>query len=114
MSTVIYFLCFLLFIIGLYCVVVKKNLLKIGIGLTLMEYSVSLFIVLLGYRWGAHVPVIDPSMPGWTYVNPLPQAVVVTLVVLGLSSLIVYVSLCVRLFEKYGTLNITEIRKLRG
>ncbi len=114
MSVLIYFLSFLLFLIGLYCVVVKKNLLKIGIGLTLMEYAVSLFIVLLGYRWGAHVPVMDRSMRDWAYVNPLPQAVVVTLVVVSLSTLIVFVSLCVRVYEKHGTLDITQIRKLRG
>ena len=49
-----YALCFLLFIIGLYCAVVKKNMVKIVIGIMIMEYAVNLFLRMLGYRLGSH------------------------------------------------------------
>ncbi|MBA7568963.1 hypothetical protein ES708_10700 [subsurface metagenome] len=39
----IFFLSFILFLIGLYCVLIKKNLLKMVMGIVIMEYSVSLF-----------------------------------------------------------------------
>jgi len=45
----LYALCFLLFMIGLYCAVVKKNMVKIVIGIMIMEYAVNLFLIMLGY-----------------------------------------------------------------
>ena len=41
----LYALCFLLFVIGLYCAVVKKNMVKIVIGIAVMEYAVNLFLI---------------------------------------------------------------------
>jgi len=114
MSMVVYGLCFLLFLIGLYCIVVKRNLLKIVIGLALLEYSVNLFIVILGYKWEGHAPIIKEGAKAWIYVDPLPQALVLTAIVIGLATLTLMISLCMRLYEKYGTLDITEIRKLKG
>jgi len=114
MAMCAYFMCFLLLLIGLYCVVIKKNLIKIVIGLAIIEYSINLFIVLIGYRWGGHAPLLSDGMKDWVYVDPLPQALVLTAIVIGLATLMLIIALCVKLYEKYGTLDITEIRKLRG
>ena len=114
MSMCIYFMCFLLLLIGLYCVVIKKNLLKIVIGIAIIEYAINLFIVIIGYKWDGHAPLINAGAPDWIYVDPLPQALVLTAIVIGLATLMLIISLCVKLYEKYGTLDITEIRKLRG
>ena len=46
----VFALCFAIFVLGLYCVLTKKNTVKIVIGLIIMEYSVNLFLVLLGYK----------------------------------------------------------------
>jgi len=54
-----YALCFLLFMIGLYCAVVKKNMVKIVLGILIMEYAVNLFLVMLGYRAGGQAPVVE-------------------------------------------------------
>jgi len=121
-----YALCFLLFTIGLYCVVVKKNLVKIVIGLAVMEYAVNLFLIMLGWRTGGTAPIIDKTYiePGTTgkildsfintSVDPLPQALVLTSIVISLGSLALIISICIRIYEKYGTFDITEIRRLRG
>ena len=53
---------------------------------------------------------IDPSL----LADPLPQALVLTSIVIGLGVLALMVALCVRLYEHYGTFDVTEIRKLRG
>jgi multicomponent Na+:H+ antiporter subunit C len=110
--------------IGLYCVLVKKNLVKIIIGMAVMEYAVNLFFIMLGYRTGGQAPIISPQdLAGKnevtkafmnTTVDPLPQALVLTSIVIGLGSLALMISLCVRIYEKYGTFDITEIRRLRG
>lgn len=110
----VYFLCFLLLLIGLYCIVTKKNLLKIIIGLVIVEYAVNLFLVLLGYKTGGHAPIINPAAPDWIYVDPLPQALVLTAIVIGLAVLALVVAIALRIYERYGTFDITEIRRLRG
>ena len=119
----LYALCFLLFVIGLYCAVVKKNMVKIVLGIVIMEYAVNLFLIMLGYRIGGIAPIMGPEdvQGGQTAagfidasVDPLPQAIVLTSIVIGLGSLALMVSLCIRIYEKYGTFDITEIRRLQG
>ena len=120
-----YALCFLLFTIGLYCAVVKKNLVKIVIGLAVMEYAVNLFLIMLCYRTGGTAPILDKTYleAGTdkvvssfinTSVDPLPQALVLTAIVISLGSLALIISVCIRIYGKYGTFDITEIRRLRG
>jgi len=114
MSMVVYFLAFLLLLIGLYSIVIKKNLLKIVLGLVIIEYALNLFIVLIGYKNDGHAPVMEAGESAWIFVDPLPQALVLTAIVIGLATLVLIISICVRLYEKYGTMDITDIRKLRG
>jgi len=120
-----YALCFLLFMIGLYCAVVKKNMVKIVIGIVVMEYAVNLFLIMLGYRAGGIAPIIDKShlevgteqiTAGFinSSVDPLPQALVLTAIVISLGSLALMISICIRIYDKYGTFDITTIRRLRG
>jgi multicomponent Na+:H+ antiporter subunit C len=120
-----YALCFLLFMIGLYCAVVKKNMVKIVIGIMVMEYAVNLFLIMLGYRTGGEAPIIDKTnidpqtgqiIAGFVNnaVDPLPQALVLTAIVISLGSLALMISICIRTYEKYGTFDITEIRRLKG
>ncbi|MHC4741937.1 MAG: sodium:proton antiporter [Planctomycetota bacterium] len=120
-----YALCFLLFMIGLYCAVVKKNMVKIVIGILVMEYAVNLFLIMLGYRFGGVAPVIDRTMldsesgriaAGFlsNAVDPLPQALVLTSIVISLGSLALMISVCIRIYGKYGTFDITQIRRLKG
>ena len=121
----LYALCFLLFMIGLYCAVVKKNMVKIVVGIMVMEYAVNLFLIMLGYRTGGTAPILHPSEVDRqtasiaahflnTAVDPLPQALVLTSIVISLGSLALMISVCIRTYEKYRTFDITEIRRLRG
>jgi multicomponent Na+:H+ antiporter subunit C len=120
-----YALCFLLFMLGLYCAVVKKNMVKIVIGIMVMEYAVNLFLVMLGFRLGGIAPIVeqkqyDPVLQqvaaGFVSnsVDPLPQALVLTSIVISLGSLALMISICVRTYERYGTFDITQIRRLKG
>lgn len=114
----IYSLCFILFLIGLYCVLTKKNIIKIVIGLVIMEYAVNLFLVLVGYRKDGVAPIMDKTTDPLkflaTSVDPLPQALVVTSIVIGLAVTTLAIALCIKLYEKYGTFDISEIRRLKG
>ena len=114
----IYSLCLVLVCIGLYGVVTKKNIVKIVISLTIMEYGVNLFLILVGYRHDGVHPGMEQSESLAHFiahsVDPLPQALVLMSIVISLGMLALMVGLCIRLYERYGTFDITEIRKLRG
>lgn len=110
----IYLACILLFVIGLYGVFVKRNLVKMIISLIIMEYAVFLFFALAGYRTGAAAPIITKGFERALFVDPLPQALVLTAIVIGLATTALIASVAVRIYEKYGTFDVREIRKLKG
>ena len=110
----IFFLSFVLFLVGLYCVLIKKNLLKIVMGIVIMEYSVNLFLILLGYKKEALPPIITEGAKAVGFVDPLPQALVITAIVISIATLALIVSLCIRIYQRYKTFDITKIRKLKG
>jgi multicomponent Na+:H+ antiporter subunit C len=115
---VLYFLSLVLFVMGLYCLVAKKNIIKKIIGITIIEYSINLFLILIGYRRGGVAPILmkDMSVAELTEkgVDPLPQALVLTSIVIGLGVLALMVAVCLRLYEKYKTFDMSEINRLRG
>ena len=114
----IYPLAFLLILVGLYGVVVNRNTVKIVISLLIMEHGVHLLLILIGYRSEGAPPIMDPGTPSTTFsagaVDPLPQALVLTSIVIGLGVLALMVALCVRLYERYGTFDVGEMKRLRG
>ena len=104
--------------IGFYCVLVKKNMVKIVIGLLLMEYAVNLFLIMLA-PIAVGSDLLDKAgtvsqLFVSRAVDPLPQALVLTSIVIGLGSLALMVAICIRTYEKYGTFDITRIRRLKG
>jgi len=110
----VYFLCFILFCVGLYSMVRKRNIIKIIIGLGIVEYSVNLFIILVGYKYNGRAPILSGDQEILNMVDPMSQAMVATTIVIGLALVAVAVAIAIRIYEKYGTFEITKIRRLRG
>ena len=114
----IYPLCLLLILVGLYGVVSSRNSVKIVISLLVMEHGVHLLLILIGYRSEGSPPIMDPETAPNVFsggaVDPLPQALVLTSIVIGLGVLALMVALCVRLYERYGTFDVGEMTRLRG
>ena len=109
-----YLLCTLLFLIGVYCIATKRNLIKIIIGIGISGYAINLFFVLLGYRAGGRAPIFPAALDAGKMVDPLPQALVLMFIVIGLGATSLLTVLAVRLYEKYGTFDIRQMRRLRG
>lgn len=114
-----YMLALVLMIIGLYVIVAKKNIIKIILGVLILEHSINLFLLLQGYRHGGTAPIrapgqLDTEAFAAASVDPLPQALILTSIVIGLGCLALMVCLAVRLYERFGTFDITRIRELRG
>ena len=118
MSVAIYVLTFALLLIGLYAVVAKKNIIKIIVGVLVIDYAVNMLLVLVGYRSDGRAPILQEgessAQLAATSVDPLPQAMVLTSIVIGLGLTALMVALAIRLYEKYDTFDMNQIRKLRG
>jgi len=110
----VYILCVLMFLVGLYGVIAKRNLIKVVIGLAIMEYSVNLFLILVGYVKGGTAPILSKGLTNRVFVDPLPQAMVLTAIVIGLATTALLLAISVRIYRKYGTFDIREIKKLKG
>ena len=105
---------FALIFIGLYIVLVKSNLIKVIIGINLIDTGVNLFLIAVGYIHGGTAPIFsagaeDPA----GMVDPVPQALVLTAIVIGVSVLALALSLAIRLYGHYGTLNLRKIKELK-
>ncbi|MFP4025653.1 MAG: sodium:proton antiporter [Thiohalospira sp.] len=111
---IVFILCFILFLVGLYGLITRRNLIKIVISLSIMEFSVFLFLVLIGYIDAGVAPIVDFSLSNQVYVDPLPQAMVLTAIVIGLATTAMLLAIAIRLYRKYKTFDIREINQLRG
>lgn len=104
----------MLFCVGLYGVLRKRNIIKMIVGLGIMGYAMNLFFVLLGYRFDGRAPIVAKDQNILNMVDPLPQALVLTSIVIGLGVTALIISIAIRIYEKYGTFDITKINKLKG
>ena len=99
-----------LIIIGLYAVIFKRNLIKIVIGITLIESGVNLFLITLGFREGSVAPIYTgPS--GGIMSLPVPQALTLTSIVIGVAVLALMLSFIIHIYRHYGTLNVAKIKE---
>ena len=110
----VYILCFVLFLVGLYGVITRRNLIKIAISLSIMEFSIFLILVLIGYIDNGIAPIVNLDTTDQLYVDPLPQAMVLTAIVIGLATTAMLMAIAIRLYRKYNTFDIREIKNLRG
>ncbi|HHH78272.1 MAG TPA: cation:proton antiporter [Thermoplasmatales archaeon] len=112
-----FFAVILLIAVGMYAVIFKRNLIKIAIGITIVESGVNLFLITLGYREGGVAPIYTnlPSgviLPGGM-VLPIPQALTLTSIVIGVAILALMLSFIIRIYQYYGTLDSRKVRRLK-
>ena len=107
-----------LIVLGLYAVCVKKNLIKVVLGLGIIDYGINLLIVSVGYVPGATAPVYTFSdlanFVTVSFVDPVPQALTLTSIVIGACVDALALSLVVMIYRKYKTVNADEVRRIRG
>ncbi|MCR5398445.1 MAG: cation:proton antiporter subunit C [Lachnospiraceae bacterium] len=100
----------LLFVIGFANLLLQKNLIKKIIGLNIMDSAVYLFLALKGYIEGAAVPIVVNGITDKeAYINPVPAGLVLTGIVVSVSVSALMLSLTIRLYRRYHTLNLDEI-----
>ena len=114
----VYVLIVLLFAVGVYGVVSQRNIIKVIISLAILEHALNVLLVVLGYRAGGTAPIRSMDESGARFaaqaVDPFPQAMVLTAIVIGLGVTVLLVAIALRLYQRYGTYDVTEMKKLRG
>ncbi len=98
--------------IGLYGMLIKKNLVKKTIGLSIFQAGVILFFVSVATKWHATVPVKSDEIPVSevaNYMNPLPHTLMLTAIVVGVATLGVAFALLIAIYNRYQTLNEQEL-----
>ena len=99
-----------LFGIGIANLLLQKNLIKKIIGLNIMDTAVYLFLAEKGYISGRVAPiVVNGVQEVEAYINPIPSGLVLTGIVVSVSVTALMLSLTVRLYKRYHTLDLDEI-----
>lgn len=111
----IYGAAILLILVGLYGALTKKSLIKIVIGLSIVDAGVHLLLVSIGYLKGGTAPIFSPGFEDKAdiMVDPIPQALVLTAIVIGFAVTAVALSLVIRLYRHHDTLHIDDIKNLK-
>lgn len=100
----------LIIFIGIYGILTQKNLIKILISIDVMDLGVNLYIVGVGYIKNGIVPILTKGMDSnKLFVDPLPQALVLTAIVISLAVTAFSLFLVIKLYERYDSLDISII-----
>jgi multicomponent Na+:H+ antiporter subunit C len=95
--------------VGLYTVIAKVNLVKKLIGLSIFQSAVFLMYITMDKVEGGTAPIIQKGVENQVFSNPLPQVLILTAIVVGVSTLALGLAIVVRIFEAYGTIEEDEI-----
>ncbi len=108
-----YWIYVILIMIGFYGMMAKNNLMKKLIGMNIFQWSIILFYISIGSKYGATVPIIDsslhPAIRAGDYINPLPHVLMLTAIVVGVATTGIALTLLILIHRKYRTLEENEI-----
>ncbi|AEV29126.1 multisubunit Na+/H+ antiporter, MnhC subunit [Sphaerochaeta pleomorpha str. Grapes] len=99
----------LLFLVGFWAIVAKKHIIKKIFGLSLVSSAVVLLFVLEGSRIGEEVPILEDGIA--LVVDPIPQALMLTAIVIGVCMTALALALAFKLYQATGTFAVDEIRE---
>lgn len=97
---------------GFYALVAKQNLIKKLLGLSIFQSAVFLLYIALAEREGATAPIIQDGAADQLYANPLPQVLILTAIVVGISTMALGLAIVVRIREEYDSIEDDEIRRM--
>ena len=131
-----YFIYVVLLLIGLWAMIAKNNLIKKLIGMSIFQTAIILFYVSIGVKEGATIPIYLPEHDPHgshaqldsnhtellshgakvleasavrNYTNPLPHVLMLTAIVVGVATLGLALSVCLRIYRGYGTVEEDEL-----
>ena len=115
-SRINYWVYIALMMIGLYGIIIKNNIMKKIIGLSILQTAVILFFVSIGAKRDATIPIIDhtnasadTAISATHFINPLPHVLMLTAIVVAVATLGVALSMVIKIYREYNTLEEDEI-----
>lgn len=102
----------ILLMIGFYAVIAKSNLIKKLIGLTIFQAAVFLLYITMGKVEGGTAPIIQAGVDTTVFSNPLPQVLILTAIVVGISTTALGLGIVVRIKEEYGSIEEHDIQEI--
>ncbi|MBN2444370.1 MAG: cation:proton antiporter subunit C [Spirochaetales bacterium] len=97
--------------VGLFGILTEKNMVKILLALNIVETGINLFLVAIGYTKDGIAPIITGTqMSG--FVDPLPQALVLTSIVIGLGTTALALGLIMKHVKNTGSLSLESVQKI--
>ena len=106
-----YSLSFLLVLIGIYCVISYRDLIKVICGFSIAGYGVNVLLIQLGYVGDAGPPV--PPLQA-AVVDPLVQAFVLTAIVIEFGLMMFMLSIAIQVYRRTGDTDLGLLGRLRG
>lgn len=97
--------------IGLFGMVTTTHLFRMVLALAIAEAGGNLFLVLAGWRPEAVAPILRMHAAGTAMVDPIPQSLVLTSIVIGVGVQALAVAIILRIHHRYGTLDMRELRE---
>ncbi|PHS79654.1 MAG: cation:proton antiporter [Rhodospirillaceae bacterium] len=108
---------FILILIGLYGALTNTNIMRMIVSFTVANTGTNLVLVSVGYMTGRTAPILDDAVPVvdavHRIIDPLPQALVLTAIVIGLGVTALMLAYAYRLYETKRTLNISKFKELK-
>lgn len=108
---------FILIIMGLWGILTRKNIIKIIIGFSIFDTGLHIILVSIAYVRGGTAPIIDKavdlSAAAQKVVDPVPQALVLTAIVIGLGVTALMLVYALKLFQHKKTLEIKDFNDLK-
>ncbi len=103
---------FALVLVGLWGMLTQRNMIRMIVGFSLTDTGVHMVMVSIGYVTGGTAPIINEAVPmaeaASRVVDPVPSALVLTAIVIGLGVTAVMLSVAIRIYKARGTLMIDE------
>lgn len=112
LMTLPYITVVVLFSLGLFTVLFKKNLIKIIMGIALMQNGANLFLVSLAYRRGDYAPIFT-SAESTDMVMPTAHALTLTSIVIGVATTALLLSFVIMIKKHYGSINTDDVRRCK-
>ena len=101
-------LTFIVILVGFYGLATSKNIIKSVFSVTIIESGVILLFLNLGNYAGGGIPIIREGVADIVS-DPLPQALMITTIVIGSTVTALALMLCIKVFHHYGTVEWAEV-----
>lgn len=102
-----------LFVIGIFGLMKKKNIIKMIMCISIVEMAINLLLIALVYQGGKTAPIFTDGKTAESMIDPIPQALVLTAIVIGVAVLALGLSFAVKYYKLTGKTNISTMKELR-